>query len=116
MRYIKHDYESSVTNVGTTIDRDFDHDWADLLLGATLTIIITKQLTLNNQINFGYGGSDGTFMGATGVSWRFHKNFSTGLTAKVMSVEFENDSKGDSDWYLYDVDESSLTLGVLFHW
>ena len=116
LRYIKHDFESDLTNLTTTIERDFDHEWTDLLLGVTMNIPITNQLTWNNKMNIGFGGSEGTFFGSVGATWRFHKNFSTGLTAKVMSVEFENDSKGDSDWYLYDVDESSLTLDLLFHW
>ena len=51
-----------------------------------------------------------------GAEWLYKKSWSTNLTAKYQAIEFENGSEGDSDWYLYDADESGVSIGFLYHW
>ena len=119
VRYTKHEFDGSVTASGAVSGRrgrDFDHSWTDAVLGVSINVPLAKTLSWNNRLNAGFGGSDGTYFVSTGLSWRFLKHWSTGLTGTYKKVKYENGSKGDSDWYLYDVDESSLGLNVLFNW
>ncbi len=120
LRYIRHEFDGSLSLIdsgGTVVaseSEDFDHDWTDVLLGATIVVPFAEKFYWVNRFNAGFGGSEGTYVAATGVEWRFHKNWSTGVTGKYMAIDFENASKGDSDWYRYDADESSVGINVLF--
>ena len=69
----------------------------------------------NNRITAGFGGSEGTYMGQTGITWIFYKGWSSTLYGNYTAVEFENGDEGDSDWYLYDIDEFGIGLGFLYN-
>jgi len=121
VRYTEHELDSDVTIVdpdGTTTRRskDIDEDWTDALVGISVGIPFAEKWTWNNRFNAGFGGSEGTYFVQTGVTWRFLKHWSATLYGKYTAVEYENGSKGDSDWYLYDVDEFGAGLSVLFNW
>ena len=119
VRYTKHEFDGRIIASGAVSgrrDREFDHSWTDAVVGASLNVPFTEKWSWNNRLNAGFGGSEGTYFASTGLSWRFLKHWSTGLTGTYKKVKFENDSKGDSDWYLYDVDESTVGLNVLFNW
>jgi len=119
LRYTKHKFDADVNVSGAVTDqqgRDFDHDWTDAIIGASVNVPLDRQWTWNNRFNAGFGGSDGTYVVSTGVTWRFHKNWSAGLVGKYAAVKYENGSRGDRNWYLYDVDESSLGLTILYCW
>jgi hypothetical protein len=116
-RYTKHELEADVAIDGTRVlSIDIDEDWTDALVGISAGIPFTKTLIWNNRFNAGFGGSEGTYFGYTGLTWRFLKHWSASLYGKYTAIEFENGDKGDSDWYLYDVDEFGVGLSVLFNW
>ena len=119
LRYTKHKFDGNLNITGAVnaqSRRKFDHDWTDVVLGTTITVPLAKAWSWTSRLNAGFGGSDGTYLVSTGITWRFHKYWSVGLNGKYVSVKYENASKGDSDWYLYDADESSIGLLVLFNW
>ena len=119
LRYTKHEFDNSLTVSGAVTGRrssSFDNDWTDAILGATLNVPLATQWSWDTRLNGGFGGSNGTYFVSTGVTWRFLKHWSTSLVGKYMAVDYENGNKGDSDWYLYDADESSLGLTILFNW
>jgi hypothetical protein len=117
VRYTDHELDADVAIDGTPVlSRDIDEDWTDALVGISADIPLAEKWMWNNKFNAGFGGSEGTYFGYTGITWRFLKHWSASLYGKYTAVEFENGSKGDSDWYLYDVDEFGVGLGVLFHW
>jgi hypothetical protein len=119
VRYTKHEFDSRVTASGAITgqrDRNFDHDWTDAIFGVTFNVPFAQTWTWTTRLNAGFGGSEGTYLASTGVTWRFLKHWSLGLTGKYAAVEFENGSEGDSDWYLADADESTLSLNVLYNW
>lgn len=119
LRYTKHEFDGSLTvsgNVTGQGSRNFDHDWTDAIFGVSVNVPLASQWTWNNRLNAGFGGSDGTCFVSTGITWRFHRNWSTSLVGKYAAIDYENGNMGDRDWYLYDVDESSLGLNVLFNW
>ena len=119
LRYTKHKLENSLTVTGVVNDsgkNKIDNSWTDAVLGASLIVPFADTWSWNSRANAGFGGSDGTYLVQTGLTWRFHKNWSTSLTGKYVSVDYENGSQGDSDWYYYNADESSLALTLLFNW
>ncbi len=116
MRYTKHELSSEITVGAQQRKRSIDNDWTDALIGLTIGVPFAEKWVWNTRLDAGFGGSEGTYSGSTGVTWRFFKNWSTNLQAKYQAIHYENGSKGDSDWYLYDVDESGVSLGFLYHW
>jgi len=119
LRYIKHEFDNTLTLSGAITgqrNQNFDQDWADVIFGLSINVPFADTWTWNNRLNAGFGGSEGTYFVSTGLNWRFHKNWSAILLGKYAAIEYENGSMGDSDWYLYDADESSIGLYVLFNW
>ncbi len=49
-------------------------------------------------------------------NWHFFKHWEATVYGKYTAFDFENGSKGDADWYLYDVDEYGAGLSVLVTW
>ena len=116
-RYTEHELDLDHTIDGTPVlSRDIDEDWTDALVGISLGVPLAEKWMWNSKFNAGFGGSEGTYFAQTGVTWRFLKHWSTTLYGKNTAVEYENGSRGDSDWYLYDVDEFGAGLSVLFNW
>ena len=116
LRFTKQELSTKLSNGGTTLSTDNDNDWADVVVGAIADVKLSKDWTWSTRADAGFGGSEGTYMASTGVTWAFLENWSTSLSAKVIAAEYENGDPGDTDWYLYDVDEKHLSLGFLYHW
>jgi hypothetical protein len=116
LRYTRHEVANSLTIAGTTLSNKIDEDWVDGVIGVSADIPLGKKWIWNNRITAGYGGSEGTYSAYSGLNWRFHKHWSTSFYGKYTAVEFEEGSKGDENWYLYDVDEFGAGFNVLFHW
>lgn len=120
LRYTKHEINSSLgisgPSLNRTLTKNIEEDWIDLLIGTTITVPLTKEWIWNTSANAGFGGSEGTYMGQTGVTWIFYKNWSSTLYGKYTAVEYENDTKGNTNWYLYDVDEFGLGLTFAYNW
>jgi hypothetical protein len=116
LRYTKHELTTKLEFGGNKIKNNPDNDWVDAVIGATLTVPITDKWSWNNVANAGYGGSDGTYYGSTGITWRFLKHWSATASGTYTAVDFEEGNKGDSDWYLYDVDETTYGITILFNW
>jgi hypothetical protein len=115
-RHTKHEVSADVVAPGpTTINRSFDNSWTDALVGLTLTVPLAEKWVWNNRVDAGFGGSEGTYSGSTGVTWRVYKGFSSTLYGKYTAVEYENGNKGEADWYLYDADEFGVGLAILYN-
>lgn len=115
-RYIKHELKRTLYFGGGQMSRKNDNSWIDGLIGLSLDVPFYEKWSWNTAFNAGYGGSEGTYTAKTGVTWRFYKGWSSTLYAKYMAVEFEESSRGASDWYLYDIDEKYLGLAILYNW
>jgi hypothetical protein len=112
VNYTKHDFEADLTVGATDVERGFDHDWTDAVVGMTHHWQFADKWSWANRIDVGFGGSDGTGHLRTGVGWQAAKWFNLGLYAEAKKVDYENGDDSDSDWYKYDVTESGL--GVAF--
>ena len=115
-RYTRHDISGDIVSGLFSITRNIDNKWTDALVGVTANVPFADKWSWDSRIDAGFGGSEGTYTGSTGVTWRFAKSWSSTLFGKYAVVEFENDSEGDSDWYLYDADEFGAGLSFLYHW
>jgi hypothetical protein len=116
VRYTAHEVSTNVTITGgPSANKKIDEKWTDVFIGTTVTVPFTKKWIWNTSANAAAGGSDGTYMGSTGVTWRFLENWSGTLFAKYTAVKYENRSKGHSKWYYYDVDEFGLGLTILYN-
>ncbi len=118
VRYTKHEIDMDVDFAGAinaNLDKNIDEGWTDVLLGATVSVPLAQKWAWNTNANAGFGGSEGTYMGSTGLTWRFYKGWSGTLYGKYTAVDFENGNEGDSDWYLYDVDEFGVGLSILYN-
>jgi len=116
VRYINHDIDLDVAVNSTPLSRSIDEDWTDALVGLSLAVPFAEEWSWDSHVNYGFGGSEGTFGAQTGISWRFFTHWSATLYGKYTAIDFENGSRGDTDWYLYDVDEYGAGLSVLFNW
>jgi hypothetical protein len=118
-RYIDHDISSDLDiSPGTPSrrSRDIDKNWGDLLVGVTINVPINDEWTWLNDLNVGFIGSDGTYLVSTGLSWRFHQNWSVGFSGTYEAIDYEDHDEGNPNWYLYDVDEYTGGMNFMFHW
>jgi hypothetical protein len=116
-RYTKHELEADVSVDGTRVlSREIDNDWTDVLVGISVGVPLGEKWMWTNRFNAGFGGSEGTYLGYTGITWQFLKHWSATLYGKYTAVDFENGDKGDADWYLYDVNEYGPGLSILVTW
>ena len=113
-RYTKHEVSADFTSP-ITVSSSFDNSWTDAVVGLTLTVPLAEKWVWNNRVDAGFGGSEGTYSGSTGVTWRFYKGLSGTLYGKYTAVEYENGNKGEADWYLYDADEFGVGLAILYN-
>lgn len=119
VRYTKHSFDNTTTVTGTIntqLKNKFSNDWTDAVVGTTLNVPLAPQWLWSTRLNAGFGGSDHTYLASTGVTWRFLKSWSAGALAKYVEVQYEDGNEGASDWYLYDADEKSVALNVLYNW
>ena len=115
-RYTKHDLQFDLRVDGDKNKKDYKNHWTDALIGVGLAVPITDKLIWNNRANAGFGGSEGTYFGYTGLTWRFLKHWSGTLYGNYTAVDFENGDKDDSDFYHYDTDQYGVGLSILFNW
>ena len=120
VRYTKHEISNSFFlldpsgSMMASVHNRFDHDWTDAVIGTIIAVPFAEKFAWTTRLNAGFGGSEGTYLGQTGVAWRFAKHWSAGISAKYVAVDYENGSRGDNNWYMYDVDETTLGINVLF--
>lgn len=118
LRYTEHELSSDFRfrEAETHHKRKLDNDWTDVVIGTSAVVPFTQTLSWKTSFDYGFGGSEGTFTANTGLTWRFFRGFSATLFYKYAAVDFEDGSRGDADWYLYDIDETSLGLTILYNW
>ncbi|WP_300668016.1 hypothetical protein [Desulfoluna sp.] len=116
LRYDRHKLSVDLTQGATTENVNTDENWTDVLIGISVEIPFTEKWIWSNKMNGGFGGSEGTYFLSSGVTWRFHPRWSTEVVGDYTAINYENGHRGDTDWYLYEVDEFIWGVNVLFHW
>lgn len=116
LRYYKHAFEGEITRGLTTVKRDKDFEWTDVYIGITHAHAFDRSWSWSSQVDIGGGGSDFAYMLNTGVNYKINEKWMTRLYAQNLAFDYENGSKGDDDWYLYDADEFGFGLGINYSW
>ncbi|WP_300455538.1 hypothetical protein [Desulfobacula sp.] len=116
VRYTKHELKRTLHVGAFEQGRELDNNWTDGVIGLSLDVPIYTNWSWNTSLNAGYGGSEGCYTVKTGVTWRFYKGWSSTLFYKYAANEFEEESRGNADWYLYDIDEQYFGLAILYNW
>ncbi|HPI32495.1 MAG TPA: hypothetical protein PLR32_04200 [candidate division Zixibacteria bacterium] len=120
LRYLRHeinaDFVVTQGDESTPIFRGRDYKWTDALVGATISYRLTPRFTWTASGDAVFGGSDGTFYFTTSLPFTPTPHFSFGPNLSYTAIDYENDDKGDADWYLYDADEfgAGIFLAVNF--
>lgn len=114
VNYTKHKYDFGL-DVGTaSADRSIDNDWTDLLIGLTHAYPISDKWVWANRLDGGFGGSEGASHFKTAFNWQVAKSWNLSFFGDFKSVEYENESPGHDEWYLYDADESGLGFAFAY--
>lgn len=117
VRYLNHELSAKLSQAGSTqIKRSVENDWTDAVVGISFGVPLNSNWTWNTRFDAAGGGSEGTYSANTGLVWRFADAWSATFYAQLQAIEFEEGNKGDSDWYLYDVDETKLGFTILYNW
>ena len=117
-RYLKQELGVDLTIVGqdtVAFSKGVDNNWTDVLIGTSLNVALSKKIGWSASFDAGFGGSNGTYRVATGISWRVWKFLSLHPNAYYMAVDYENGERIDEDWYLYDADEFGWGLSFLLN-
>jgi hypothetical protein len=118
-RYIKHELgaDISVTQGATTtaISRAVDYSWTDVLIGGSMSYMLSPKWSWNLNADAGFGGTEGTYSFATNLSWKAHSHWSISPNFSYSALEMLNGEIGDSDFYIYDANEFGMGISVLYH-
>lgn len=117
-RYSKHELGLDLTiedGGPTVLTADFvDENWTDVLVGTSFDFHLSPKVTWSTTFNAGFGGSEGSYRAATSLAWSPWSHWVFAPNASFTSTEFENGARGDSDWYLYDSDDTTFGLAVMY--
>jgi hypothetical protein len=114
VEFTKHEFENDLVIDGNPLRRELDNDWTDAVVGLTYAYAITENVSWNNRIQGGFGGSEGTFLINTGINWKVGQHWALTFYGQQNAVEYENESEGDPEWYLYDIDEFGVGFGFSY--
>ena len=110
VRNIGHEWKASIGMESI----DIDESWTDGLIGVTHGVPFSDKWSWSTRLDGGFGDSEGTTMFNTGINWHVGSHWVFNLNAKLTDIEFENGDPGDSDYYLYEVDETTVGIGFLY--
>ena len=115
LRYTSQEYEGELTINGITeFDGSVDEEWTDGVVGLGVTHAFSKTTSWSTQVDVSAGDSEGTSHFNTGVNWVYSKNWVFGASIDLKSIEFEQGKPGDSDYFLYDADETKVGANFLY--
>ncbi len=94
-----------------------DDDWTDVMVGLTHSVPFSEKWFWTNRVDYGFGGSEGTWHAATAINWMPFDHWIFNVSADYLSTEFgEKKDINKSDFYYYDVDQTTFGIGVVFTW
>jgi hypothetical protein len=114
IRNTEHDYDIRLS--GTTLTRNgkLKQDWTDVLVGLAHSYAFSNTLVWDNQLVAGFGDSDSYSAFHTSLNWQFAKSWNAGVFVDYKAIDFENDSPGATDYYLYNADEFGPGLSIAY--
>jgi hypothetical protein len=110
VRNVDHEWKASIG--GATIN--IDESWTDGIVGLTHAVPFSDKWSWSTRLDGGFGDSEGSTLFTTGINWHVGSHWVFNLNAKLQAIEFENGSPTDADYYLYDVDETTVGIGFVY--
>lgn len=115
IRYSKQEYSGDLDVSGTSeFSGSVDDSWTDGVIGISNDYSIVRTLIWSNQLDFAGGGSEGTVHFNTALNKIIGKDWLIRAAIDVKSVEYEEGTRGDSDWFYYDAIETSASLSFMY--
>lgn len=115
IRYYDHDWDVKLKD--TNEQTKPDDDWTDGVIGLTHRVPFAKTWAWTNRAEYMGGDSEGGFTVQTALHWKPYEHWV--FTGGVRYQDLEYGDKGDidkSDFYYYDVDETTINLGFMYVW
>ena len=115
LRYTHQEYKSGLVINGTRIFEGSVNDyWLDAILGVSHAYSISPTLTWSTQLDYGFGGSERTTHFNTGFSKVLGSRWILGGGLDFKNIKYEDGDRDDLDWFLYDVEETSVTVNFIY--
>ena len=115
LRYTHQEYKSGLVINGTQIFEGSVNDyWLDAILGVSHAYSISPTLTWSTQLDYGFGGSERTTHFNTGFSKVLGSRWIFGGGLDFKNIKYEDGDRDDLDWFLYDVEETSVTVNFIY--
>ncbi len=118
VRTTRHDYSLETAppanSTAGALRRSLDDDWTDALVGLTHVLALSEKISLRSSAAAGFGGSDSYWFVRSVLGWQFARSWKAGLSFEYRGIDYENGDPGDSDWYLYDVNEFGPGLIITY--
>lgn len=92
--------------------READESWWDAIIGANLSISLSKDLAFVLRADIGMGGSDLTWQALPGVSWQFSPRGTLQAGYRWVYTDYETGSGGNN--FHYDMLTQGPQVGVRF--
>jgi len=110
-RHFAHDWKF-MTGMTTL---SIDESWTDGIVGVTHAVPFAGKWAWTNRLDAGFGDSESSSMFKTAINYQAWDHWQFNFNVKVTSIEF-GDMKdiADSDFYLYDIDETAVGVGVMY--
>jgi hypothetical protein len=116
LRYTDHEWDISSRN-GSFSDVKPDDDWTDFIVGFTHVLAISNSWSWRNRIDGGFGDTEEAWFASTGLFWQPLDNWMFNAGVRYLKTEVgDEDDINDSNFYLYNVDETAFGLGVSYIW
>ena len=111
VRHLAHDWELTTQAGQFAVEEDF----TDGLLGLTHAYRFGRGWSWTNRVDAGFGDSEQAWRFVSGVGRRIGRHWKVQLDLRRFRLELGEASQIDApDFYLYDVDETSLSAGFLY--
>jgi hypothetical protein len=109
VRYTSQEYEGELTINNTVVsDSSVDDEWTDAVVGLSHAYAFSPTTSWSTQVDVSSGDSEGTSHFNTGINWIYGENWVFRASVDVKQIEFQQGDPGDSDYFLYDADETKL--------
>lgn len=101
------------SSVAGESSQEFSQDWGDIFVGARYTKAFKENWFFSIRGDIGAGGSKFAWFGDAALGYRFTPLVSAGVAYRVLSVDREGNA-ADADYFLYDITQNGLGIGVGF--
>lgn len=110
-RSIAHDW--TFTTATETVE--IDESWTDGLIGVTHAVPFATKWSWTNRLDAGFGDSESSSNFTTALNVQTGEHWLFSFNIRATSIEFGDKADiAQSDFYLYDIDETAVGIGVMY--